>query len=72
LLFILPPGGPVSPERLAAVAVPSLTFLFIRRLWPLVALFAFFLAGLAHIHGALQPVDDPHHIAPRFPDRTRS
>jgi len=65
--FHLAAWWPVSPVRLAAVAIPlSLllaAFLFLRSLRPLVALFAFFLAGLAHTHWALQPVDDPHHIA---------
>ncbi|WP_310599454.1 DNA internalization-related competence protein ComEC/Rec2 [Desulfobulbus sp.] len=65
--FYLPPRWPVGPEPLAIVAVllslSLLALLFIRRLRPLAALFAFFLTGLVHTHGALQPIDDPHHIA---------
>ncbi|MDR2549957.1 MAG: DNA internalization-related competence protein ComEC/Rec2 [Desulfobulbus sp.] len=65
--FYLTPWWPANPERLAVIAVllslPLLAFLFIRRLRPLAALFALFLTGLVHTHGALQPVDDPHHIA---------
>jgi DNA internalization-related competence protein ComEC/Rec2 len=49
----------------AAVLLPLLLLavIFIRRLRPLAALPLFFLAGLSHTHGALQPVSDPHHIA---------
>ncbi|MCL1981217.1 MAG: DNA internalization-related competence protein ComEC/Rec2 [Proteobacteria bacterium] len=65
--FHLTSWEPVSWRQLAIVAaplsLPLLAFLFIRRQRSLAVLFIFFLSGLAHTYAALQPVDDPHHIA---------
>ncbi|WP_028319373.1 DNA internalization-related competence protein ComEC/Rec2 [Desulfobulbus elongatus] len=59
------PADLEPPPVLAAAlfVLPLLAFVLIRRLRPLAALPLFFLTGLLHTHGALQPVADPHHVA---------
>ena len=56
----------------ALLPLPLLGLAFVRRLRPLAVLPLFFLTGLAHTHGALQPVDDPDHIGALITEPARA
>lgn len=62
-------AAPLAPLPLAAIILPlvpalALVAIYLTpRLRPLSTLPLFFLLGLLHVHLALQPVSDPHHIS---------